>query len=431
MNQLREHNSKLKKIFELLRDNIGSNTIYQTNLDDINVIMRDHISIEELRFSGVFFTGDELSSKLIRSAVKKIDDDSIVLDPTCGAGNLLITASRNFSVCKGLRDTLTAWGEKLYGFDLYASFIEAAKLRLILEAINRGSIVDCSIEEAISLLINIRVSNALHITNSEVKNITHVIMNPPFCLSTTTRSDCFNKGKVNLSAIIYSYYLDILEPETEITSILPDVLRSGSRYQLWRDYVTSKQDGSVNIIGKFDKSTDVDVFIISGIIKNCPEKIDWKTEGNHTNDVLGNDCTISVGRVVAYRDPEIGPEYPYIHPRNVPMWGTVTTFTERRRFKGTVISPPFLVVRRTSSPGDKNRAVATIICGNEPVAVENHLLILQPKIATIEECKRIFTLLRSETTNSFLNQRIRCRHLTVGAVKQIPCTRRSDEESTC
>jgi hypothetical protein len=52
------------------------------------------------------------------------------------------------------------------------------------------------------------------------------------------------------------------------------------------------------------------------------------------------------------------------------------------------------------------------------VAVDNHLLVLEPKAERgIEELVQV---LRRPETTEWLNQRIRCRHLTVDAVNQIP-----------
>ncbi len=53
-------------------------------------------------------------------------------------------------------------------------------------------------------------------------------------------------------------------------------------------------------------------------------------------------------------------------------------------------------------------------------AVENHLIVLRPKDGTIGKCKKLVKFLKGESTNQWFNQRIRCRHLTVSAVKDMP-----------
>jgi Pyridine nucleotide-disulphide oxidoreductase len=80
-------------------------------------------------------------------------------------------------------------------------------------------------------------------------------------------------------------------------------------------------------------------------------------------------------KLVSYRDPRLGPWHPFIHARGIPAWEVVSSISDHRRFKGRTFVPPFVVVRRTSRPGDKHRAVGTIISGRSSVAVENHLIV--------------------------------------------------------
>lgn len=48
---------------------------------------------------------------------------------------------------------------------------------------------------------------------------------------------------------------------TKVCALLPDVLRSGTRYQKWREWVIKNSFiEKVEIVGRFDKYADVDVF---------------------------------------------------------------------------------------------------------------------------------------------------------------------------
>ncbi|MEX6368669.1 N-6 DNA methylase [Providencia huaxiensis] len=49
---------------------------------------------------GAFFTGQSLARQTVLSFNTPIKMNSIILDPTCGAGNLLIECSRSLSVKK-------------------------------------------------------------------------------------------------------------------------------------------------------------------------------------------------------------------------------------------------------------------------------------------------------------------------------------------
>ena len=126
-----------------------------------------------------------------------------------------------------------------------------------------------------------------------------------------------------------------------------------------------------------------------------------------------------VGPVVPYRTPKNGPWYSYLTCNSALPWKTIKKMPNRR-FSGTIFNPPFVVLRRTSSPSDKHRALASIVLGSSPVAVENHLIVLIPKDSSIKTCKLLIDNLKRKETQVWLNKRIRCRHLTVTAIKELP-----------
>lgn len=58
-----------------------------------------------------------------------------------------------------------------------------------------------------------------------------------------------------------------------------------------------------------------------------------------------------------------------------------------RAFDGKVIQPPCILIKRTSSPSDKFRAAATLVNLKQPIAVENHLIVVTPKDGKLKSCK--------------------------------------------
>lgn len=418
MNQLYSHNNRLKDTIESADSTLLSKAV---NLDSIDIVLRECLTLDEMREAGSFFTGQLLASKVVKSFDRAITSNSIILDPTCGAGNLLIECSRMLGTKETLSETLALWGAVLWGFDIHESFIEATKLRLIIEALNRGVQNDCSVEEAISYFKNIRVGDALAVDKVDLLNITHVIMNPPFSIWKSPNKFYWKAGKINAAGIVFDHYLRNLPKTCLIAAILPDVLRSGSRYSLFRNFCSLNMDATCGAWGRFNSKTDVDVFILSG--KIIEEKIEntilWQEQLDEYIKI-SEIFDVCVGPLVAYRDPQIGEEYPYFHSKNTPQWETVIEENETRKFKGKVIYPPFVLVKRTSSPGDKFRANATLINLKSLVAIENHLIVIKPKNNSLKECKKLIKILSSEKTNDFLNKRIRLRHLTVQVIKEIP-----------
>lgn len=420
MNQLHKHNYELRRVFNLSFNSGALDRIDEmVSLNSIDTVLRECLSIEEMRDAGSFFTGQELATAVVEKFQTPITFDSVVLDPTCGAGNLLIETSRQLGMEASLTLTLEKWGKVLWGFDLHESFIVATKLRIVLEAIRRGASQDCSLDKALEFLPNIRVKDAMLVDENHVETVTHTIMNPPFISWKSPQDNYWKLGKVNAAGIIFDHYLRLLREGSEINAILPEVLRSGSRYEGFRNFVSSKMSASCNIWGRFNAKTDVDVFVLCGIVQQNESSILWHAKVENYIQ-LSDLYDVRVGPLVAYRDPEEGELYPYIHPRNAPRWQTLKNIDEVRRFDGAVIESPFIVVKRTSSPSDRYRASATIIGGKQSVAVENHMIVIKPKSCTLQDCKKLLKILKSQQTNDFLNERIRLRHLTVGVVKDIP-----------
>lgn len=416
MNSLTTHNAAMRD-FLLSPNEIQSNGL--VNLDSIDSVLRELLTIDEMREAGSFFTGQELASKAISEFSAPITFSSVVLDPTCGAGNLLIEASRKLGVEKNLSATLRAWGLVLWGFDIHVHFIEATKLRLIIEALDRGVEQDCELEDAFDLLPNIMVQDALLVEQKELETVTHIIMNPPFTIWPSPKENYWKEGKVNAAGIIFDIYLRMLPKGCYISAVLPEVLRSGSRYKGFRDFVSNSMKATAEVWGRFNKKTDVDVFLISGVLESNIEDIQWYTIEKITSTV-SDFFDVRTGPLVAYRDPEEGIEYPYFYPKNCPQWGVIKSVIDTRRFLGKALLPPFVVIKRTSSPSDRNRASATLINLREAVAIENHMIVVKPKDGKVTTCKKLMRVLQNQQTNDFLNERIRLRHLTVGVVKDIP-----------
>lgn len=412
----------------LLRSSyVLENTNFATsplNTQYLNNQLRTLVPIEELRSAGLFFTGDELGTTASNYFTGSLNQASLIFDPACGAGNLLIACSKKLPVNRNsLLDTLANWGERLAGADIHEEFVEATKTRLVLEAIKRGATPDSiDIECLKSMFSNINVQDSLK-EDALFESASHIIINPPYCKMRLPKTCDWGAGTGNSAAVFIERCIVYSQQGTQIVAILPDVLRSGSRYRRWREFVSENAKIDLNIVGRFDAKTDVDVFLLFGEIGGDQTKSPWIKQPDDTHHKTIEDYfTVSTGAVVPYRDKEKGAAFCYISPSLLAGKINIHTdkITARRRYPGTVISPPFVVVRRTSSPSDNPRARATIILGNQLVAVENHLIALKPKSGYVRDCQKLTKMLAKPATDDFLNQRIRCRHLTVSAIKDIP-----------
>ena len=250
-------------------------------------------------------------------------------------------------------------------------------------------------------------------------------MNPPYVAVQAPAECTWASGKVSSAAVFVERAVFRCRAGARITAILPDVLRTGSRYGKWREVIaTQVSQDSLEPWGLFDAVADVDVFVMAVVKRARPTKgieFSWVPSAPNTQGKVGDLFEVRVGPVVPFRLKKgEGKATAFLHAKALPRWKRVSRIAERCEFNGTLYRGPFVVVRRTSRPEDKQRAVATLITAPQEVAVENHLLICVPRSGTIRDCKELIRRLKREKTSRFLNKRIRCRHLTVSSVKELP-----------
>jgi hypothetical protein len=129
---------------------------------------------------------------------------------------------------------------------------------------------------------------------------------------------------------------------------------------------------------------------------------------------------VHVGPVVPFRLDCNGRWCTYVHSEQLPPWEAVRKIDQRIRFTGTTYKPPFVAIRRTSKADYQVRCIGTLVTGSVPMAVENHLLIALPHDKKVGTCRKLLEMLKRDATSKWMNERIRCRHLTVGSVGDLP-----------
>ena len=410
-------------------DSFQSNEINDINMLDFsngktNLALQHFVPLNTRKKAGIFFTGSVLADKVADFIAPLLKKGATVIDPACGAGNLLISCAKHLPVGKSFTETLCNWSNLLYGYDLHYQFVKIARIRLLLLAASlHKEIIPVGLPLINGEFHGIKIQDTL-ILKSPTAQADCVVVNPPFGYMRAPGGCQWAAGKIQVAAIFIEKILSSAPKGQHIVAILPDVLRSGTRYKKWRNLVsglTSHLD--IEVIGRFDDKTDVDVFVLHMVIGKSNKKFtEWYPEKSHISRIqlkISDLFEVSVGPVVHYRCPHKGNWHPYLDTSSAIPWSIVSKLPTRR-FKGTVTKPPFVVVRRTSNPGDKYRAVASIITGFSPVAVENHLIVLKPKSGTMKQCIKLFEFLKEASANQWFNERIRCRHLTVSSIKEMP-----------
>lgn len=377
----------------------------------------DLVGEPSIRRLGAFFTPTGVATRLVNEFPTLDWSTAVVLDPACGAADLLLAIARKLPVKRTASSTLRAWNGHLIGCDVSPEFIEAARLRLALLAVERGANLDDSATNLAALLTNLHVANGLLATD-EYDACSHVLMNPPYGRVESRQLE-WRGGLVTAAALFVERAVRLCRSGTEIVALLPEVLRTGSSYQHWRRHVERlAPSAGTHSLGRFSDQADVDVFIQRFTKRERPARVDLSQAPAILT--VGDKFTVSVGSVVPHRDALKGPAFAFLHAGNAPAWSDVSRIGERRRFEGRVFKPPFVVVRRTSRPGDTDRAVATLVLGDRRVAVENHLLVLKPKRGGVAICRELVKILRTSTINDVLDSTMRCRHLTTASVSSLP-----------
>ncbi len=418
----REFTDKLRELVDTpSADNKWSESV-SASLDGVaGAELRRLVELPARRAFGAFFTGSALAERLL-GRISLQPHRHFIYDPTVGAGDLLLAAARRLPCEQTLSATLLSWGQCLAGTDIQPEFVEAAKLRVTLLACQRHGGKKTLPAGWQKLLPHLHRGNGLK-QKALFARATHLLMNPPYSLTEAPPDCAWAGGRVSEAALFIVRALEQASPKTRLLAILPDVLRSGSFQHHWRERVSDlAKVTSVERYGIFDDSADVDVFLLDVTRRSCTavKSKRWPALTDAAGTTIADFFDVHVGRVVPHRDKKSGPRRRYIHPRNIGVWKEVTRISETRRHEGLTYKPPFIVLRRTSRPGHPYRAAATVILGTKPVAVENHLIVCEPHDKSANTCRALMEQLHTQRVNEFLDQRIRCRHLTVGAVAAIP-----------
>lgn len=339
------------------------------------------------------------------------------MDPCCGAGDLLLAYAVRLPPLADPKTTILEWAKILHANDSNADFVNITKLRLVLLA-NYILLPKATIQEVISTWEQytfpfLTVGNALDLY---IPDIDIVLLNPPYQQIITNKIYPWGKGKISLAAVfIYEFYHKY--PKAIIAAILPDVIRSGSRYIKLRRDLSMFPWKCAQIYGRFDKRTDIDVFIISN---NSEISFQNNEDIRKHSETIASYFAVHVGSIVPHRDPMEGQSHFFLTAKNIPSKGEVVSFTETRESLRTPQKGPFLVIRRTSSPTDKVRCATTIINSSDDFFIENHLIVLIPKNGKLETCRAAYNFLVSQQCNAIVNKMIRCRHLTTSVISNLP-----------
>jgi hypothetical protein len=386
--------------------------------------LRSVYAADSLRHTGTYFTGSTLAQYLVKPFENRLREFSCVIDPACGAGDLLVACARHLPLQGDFAATITEWGKQLVGFDVNSAFVDAARHRLALLALARWGAAHRTprVSPPSEPFPYIRSGSGLQEWKLP-SGPALIVVNPPFSYSKANPQCGWASGRVSLAASFMEKCLENAPKGSRIVAILPDVLRTGTNYERWRAMVSNKSRiRSVTVGRKFDALTQVHVFLLELEVGGSSRRktFAWARPAAKHRQTVKDLFHVGVGAVVPFRLNGTGCWQLYADLEALPAWKTVRRLNRHVRFKGATHRAPFVTIRRTSKSDSQYRCVGTLVTGKSRVAVENHLLVAVPRDRTVRTCKKLLALLQSDAATEWMDRRICCRHLTVPSLGDLP-----------
>lgn len=182
---------------------------------------------------GAFFTSSALAQRAIRPYAHEVASAKVILDPACGAGDLLLACARHLHRKSDLTSTIETWGKRLQGMDVRPEFVRATKARLVLLASSFGMPFGAdALPSTDQAFPSVKQGDALNAWDYgySVPEGSMVVLNPPFPKISAPLCCQWGSGKVSLAAIFLEKCLKLSPAGTKVVAILPEVLRPRSAF---------------------------------------------------------------------------------------------------------------------------------------------------------------------------------------------------------
>jgi hypothetical protein len=220
--------------------------------------LRSMVTLQDRRDAGAFFTGSRMADLAWAPLLPTIDESSIIVDPACGAGSLLIPPLRALLPSD---DPLRVAGQ-LRGCDFESIFIEAARARLTLAVASSQPSLE-RLDLGNLRFPGLQQGDALTQMERLLEGATHIALNPPYNEIIAPEGCTWASGEINHAALFTEVTVRHMPTYSRMVVILPKMLRRGPRYAKWREAIRQMADiDQVTPWGVHDSHTHVDVFLM-------------------------------------------------------------------------------------------------------------------------------------------------------------------------
>ncbi|MEU8081312.1 N-6 DNA methylase [Catellatospora citrea] len=397
---------------------------FESHLDGLAYLrLRQTVSLAHRRTFGTFFTSSAMRKRLVAPYLEVVRGGARVVDPACGAGDLLLAAMSLLPDEWSPSQRAEHVRRNFFGHDILPVMADVTKERVRLSLTLAGwNAIDIDIP---GISAGDGLGKQTYLGDADL-----ILVNPPYALAPIPPEHTWGAGRASSAAPFLIEVIERCKRGAQVAAVLPDVLRSGVRYSRWRSHVAEIADiTSVEQQGMFDQWTDIDVFIVRLTVGASNSQVpqvrndSWAMASVlEPRATLSDLAEIAVGDVVPHRDLCEGPEVPYLTVSSVPVGQNVST-APRRRYAGRLHRAPFIAIRRTSAPtrGSGARVLASIIDESMGrVAVENHLIVVTPKDQSMEACQSLMRRLKDPQVTEWLDQHLGTRHLSKGVLGRLP-----------
>jgi len=297
--------------FDLMKSNhdlIRKIKLVVSKIDQDNFVknFEESIDPDERKRLGQFFTSDRITEFIISKL--ELDEKSLILDPSCGAGSFLhscfdyMVRDKNIGITKTLSN--------IYGIEINEKSLQIAKASLLVKSPSTAEIMKILNNNLIlEDFIKISKKNIFSYFSQVKENdgFDAIIGNPPYLTLTIEKhlrkDPVFSKiicGQINATTLMIGRAFELLKPGGKLGLLLPKTLLRVNSYKNLREFLISnfRLDYLIDVGQEFKKVRGEQVILIATKMHKANYKLSvGRFPSTHNNPVT---CKIGIDHLTKF-----------------------------------------------------------------------------------------------------------------------------------